>query len=160
MVKHKLYEKTYIPELMLWRTCHQYSTSDTSLKSVRPRDLLSFLFDVRCWHWEVKPLCQNFIKINSNHHNLLSLSNFILVQFDKLCYFSLFSYYFNSYLNIQIFFNQNMFFFKEVQTVRKRRGAIANLDLVYNSRNASIRTRRHKGNFNPQVRGPGLEYGY
>ena len=37
-----------------------------------------------------------------------------------------------------------MFFFKEIQTVRKRRGAITNLDLVYNSRNASI---RHKGNF-------------
>ena len=37
-----------------------------------------------------------------------------------------------------------MFFFKEVQTVRQRRGAIASLDLVYNSRNASI---RHKGNF-------------
>ena len=39
---------------------------------------------------------------------------------------------------------KNMFFFKEVQTVRQRRGAIASLDLVYNSRNASI---RHKGNF-------------
>ena len=38
-----------------------------------------------------------------------------------------------------------MFFFKEVQTVRQRRGAIANLDLVYNSRNASIV--RRKGNF-------------
>ena len=38
-----------------------------------------------------------------------------------------------------------MFFFKEVQTVRQRRGAIANLDLVYNSRNASII--RRKGNF-------------
>lgn len=42
-----------------------------------------------------------------------------------------------------------MFFFKEVQTVRQRRGAIANLELAYNSRNASII--RRKGNFGDDV---------
>ena len=106
---------------------------------------VNLMYDIEIERWN--HFCQNFIKIDSNHENLLFCQNFTFVQFDKLYYFSLFFYYFNLYLNIQILNNQNiknMFFFKEVQTVRQRRGAIASLDLVYNSRNASI---RHKGNF-------------